>query len=68
MVGGEEHERQVDRSPADLHQYGIGEIARGCFRIGLTRKCRRELKGSPSGSACGMSRHEMIVRPSISVN
>ena len=63
MVGGEEDEGQIDGGCADLHQYGVREVAGSGFRIGLARESRRELKRGWSGRACGMSRHGMNVSP-----
>ena len=44
MVGGKEHEGEIDGSRADLRSDGIRKIACGSFRIGLARERGRELK------------------------
>lgn len=57
MVGRKKDKSQIDWSRTDLHPDGIREIAGGSFRIGLARKCRRELKRGRSGRADGMRCH-----------
>ena len=63
MVGGEEDEGQIDGNLADLHPYGVSEVAGGGFRIGLARESGRESKRGRSDRACGMGRHGMNMLP-----
>src|SRR6185503_3165985 len=63
MVGGKEHEGEIDGGRADLHSNGVRKIACGSFRIGLARERGRELKHGRRGRACRMSHHGMNLLP-----
>jgi len=64
MVGGKEHEGQIDGGCTDLHLYGVREVSCGSSCVGPARESGRKLKRGWSACARGLPRHGMNLLPS----